>query len=61
MRDGTNIANGFFKHAMRRRIGDHRGRKCIACRNRFGAEIFDIHIAVWCGFDHHNLHSRHLR
>ena len=61
MGDVADFAHGFLEHPMRRGIGDHAGRKRIARRRRFFAEILQVDITVGGGFHHHNLHPRHLR
>ena len=57
----ADIADGFFKHPMGRGIGHHASRQPIPSCLGFGAEIFDINVAIRHRLHDDNLHPRHLR
>ena len=61
MDDGTQLDDGFLEHAMRRGIGDHDGRQCIAMRLGLRLQVFDVDIAVIIAFHDDHLHTSHRR
>ena len=61
MDDFAKVANTFFEHAMRRRIGDHDRRQPRPMLFRFRAQVAEIDVAVGIAGDDDHLHPHHLR
>ena len=61
VRDVANLDHGFFKHAVRRWIGDHAGRQPLGMLFRFGAEIGHVDVAVCIRYNNDDRHAAHLR
>ena len=58
--DVADLPDAPLEHAVRRRIGDHAGRKPFPVQFGLGAEILDVDIAVAVGADHDDAHPAHL-
>src|SRR5690606_40822359 len=54
----ADIGDGQFEHAVRGRVGDHQGRQTVAHLVDATLQIVDIHIAVFVGSHHHDVHAR---
>ncbi len=61
MDQGTDILNGFFKHAMGGGIGYHDGRQRVGILFRLSLKVVHVHIAVIVTFDDLDLHACHDR
>ena len=44
--DFADVLDGFLKHTVRGRIGDHQARQILLVRLRFGAEVRHVNVAV---------------
>ena len=60
MHDLAHFANGFFIHAVGRRVGHHDAREFFARLLCLDAQIVQIDVAVLVAGDHHHAHARHL-
>ena len=59
--DFANFYNTGFKNAVGRRVGDHQTTEFIAVLNGFGAEVFDVDVAIVVATHYHHLHAGHHR
>ncbi|MND54634.1 hypothetical protein D3C80_456970 [compost metagenome] len=60
MDDRADVADGFFEHAVGRRVGDHQCGEVLAVLDGFGTQVVDVDVAAGVTGGHHHAHAGHV-